>query len=88
MKNEMPIYVARDTCGEQSRISLIECETRIGAGDYLLVCGDFGFIFRNDTQEGDYLNFPAQKDYTILFVEGNHANFAASTLWFSTKIIE
>lgn len=53
----MSIYVTGDTHGEQSRIDLIERETRIEAGDYLLVCGDFGFIFTSDVKESDYLNF-------------------------------
>lgn len=48
---------------------------------YLLVAGDFGFVYRT-AQDGlkyryerEYLDFIAGLPYTVLFVDGNHENF-------------
>lgn len=41
------------------------------------MCGDFGFIFENDEKEKAWLDELSHKPYTILWVDGNHENFAA-----------
>jgi predicted phosphodiesterase len=43
--------------------------------DYLIVCGDFGYIFLNDDREKAFLDYLETKPYTICFVDGNHENF-------------
>ncbi len=51
------------------------------AGDTLIICGDFGFVWYDETspelkRQGDLLlDMLAQKPYEILFVDGNHENF-------------
>jgi len=45
--------------------------------DYLIVCGDFGFIFRNNEAEREFLDYLETKPYTICFCDGNHENFPA-----------
>lgn len=43
--------------------------------DVLIICGDFGFIFKDDLNEELYLDFLGKKKYTICFVDGNHERF-------------
>lgn len=44
--------------------------------DKLLICGDFGYIFRGNKEEEKFLD-EIEKDanFDILFVDGNHENF-------------
>lgn len=71
------IYITGDTHGEQERFSIIERECSITKGDYLVVCGDFGYVFQNNDSEKRFLDNLERKEYTILFVDGNHENFTA-----------
>lgn len=71
------IYVTGDTHGERTRIAFIEKSSHIGKGDFLIVCGDFGFIFKDDEDEKNFLDLLETRKYTILFVDGNHENFDA-----------
>ena len=43
--------------------------------DYLIVCGDFGYIWNGSKTDQYYLKWFASKPYTTLFVDGNHENF-------------
>ena len=45
------------------------------AGDYLIICGDFGGVFFGDKEEKYWLDWLTKKPYTTLFVDGNHENF-------------
>ena len=45
--------------------------------DYLIVAGDFGFVFRNDKKEELVLDALEKMKVNILFVDGNHENFDA-----------
>ena len=40
------IYVTGDTHGEFGRI--VEFDNKLKKGDSVIICGDFGFVFRND----------------------------------------
>lgn len=71
------IYVTGDTHGEQNRILYIEKKTGIREGDNLLVCGDFGYLFKNDVSEKNFLDALEERPYTICFCDGNHENFPA-----------
>ena len=73
------IYLTGDTHGEQSRFSLLKeyQEPEWTADDYLIICGDFGYIFANDEKENTFLDELAKKPYTICFIDGNHENFPA-----------
>ncbi len=71
------IYVTGDTHGEQNRILYIEQETELKEGDCLLVCGDFGYLFKNDVSENSFLDALERRPYTICFCDGNHENFPA-----------
>ena len=42
--------------------------------DYLIICGDFGFIW-NGGKKKKTIGKTKSKPYTILFVDGTHENF-------------
>lgn len=72
------IRITGDTHGEHSRF----IDNNMGdeswtEGDYLIICGDFGFIFRGNQAEQDFLDYLETKPYTICFCDGNHENFPA-----------
>lgn len=71
------VYVTGDTHGEQNRILYIENKAGLSEGDYLIVCGDFGYIFNNDLTENNFLSDLEKRPYTICFCDGNHENFPA-----------
>lgn len=73
------VYVTGDTHGEHGRFMYNDSEVdrTLSATDYLIICGDFGYIFSDDEEEHDFLDFLATKKYSILFVDGNHDNFDA-----------
>ena len=73
------IRVTGDTHGEEIRFYE---ENMVGEhswtkDDYLMICGDFGYIFRNSPYERIFLDKLEEKPYTICFVDGNHENFPA-----------
>ncbi len=71
------IYITGDTHGERARISPagIPGEESFGAGDTLIICGDFGYLLSGETGERDFLDALGKKPYTICFLDGNHENF-------------
>lgn len=68
------IYVTGDTHGNISRMD-DKAVTGMKDSDYLLVCGDFGFIWDGGRQEDRVLNFLERQKYKILFIDGCHENF-------------
>lgn len=42
--------------------------------DFVIVCGDFG-IWHDTKEERWWLNWLAEKSFTVCFVDGNHENF-------------
>lgn len=72
------IRVTGDTHGDPVRF----IENNMGdnkwtSDDYLIVCGDFGYVFRNNEAEKEFLDYLESKPYTICFCDGNHENFPA-----------
>lgn len=45
------------------------------AGDYLIVCGDFGFPWDFSDEECADIGWLESRPYTVLFVDGNHECF-------------
>lgn len=41
----------------------------------LLVCGDFGYVMLNDSDEHKLLDWASEQPVTIAFCDGNHENF-------------
>ncbi|MBQ7549359.1 MAG: metallophosphoesterase [Clostridia bacterium] len=48
---------------------------RLGEGDTLIVCGDFGFIWNGEAKEKKTLDKLARKKFRICFIDGTHENF-------------
>ena len=68
------VYITGDTHGDiesfnERRLNHLKKE------DYLIITGDFGFIWDNSKEEIKKLKKLSKKKYTILFVEGSHENF-------------
>ena len=71
------IYVTGDMHGVQNRLIYSREETLWTAQDVVIVCGDFGFLFRNNDVENCFLDDLSHRPYTLCFVDGNHENFPA-----------
>lgn len=72
------IYITGDTHGELSRFTENNIEdTGWNKNDYLIICGDFGYIFRDNEKENKKLDYLESKPYNICFCDGNHENFNA-----------
>lgn len=48
---------------------------RLGPADFLVVLGDFGFLFNGRDAEREELDRLARMRTTFLFIDGNHENF-------------
>lgn len=68
------VYVTGDLHGDLERFKTPAAK-KLKAGDTLLVCGDFGFIWDGSKQEEKVLSKLGEKKYNICFVEGTHENF-------------
>ena len=69
------IYITGDTHGERARIA--QLDQSLKEGDILIVCGDWGYIFKNDYHEKNFLDDIECRPWTMAFVDGNHENFPA-----------
>lgn len=68
------VYITGDMHGDISRFE----DRRLASlrkNDYLIVCGDFGFIWEGDKHEASVLKALSKHRFTILFVDGTHENF-------------
>ena len=45
------------------------------AADFLIICGDFGGVWDNSGEQRYWLRWLNDKNFTTLFVDGNHENF-------------
>jgi predicted phosphodiesterase len=43
--------------------------------DYLIICGDFGGVWNNSNEDKYWQDWLLNKNFTTLFVDGNHENF-------------
>ena len=68
------IYVTGDLHGDFSRLQSPKLK-KLKKGDFLIVCGDFGFLWDGSREEQQVLNKLGKLKYTILFVDGVHENF-------------
>jgi len=77
----MSIFIVSDTHGENDHHKLnndfVYKSCSNSYPDYVIVTGDFGFLWSNipDNIEAYWLNWLEQKQFKILFIDGNHENF-------------
>ncbi len=70
------IFVTGDCHGDYRKFDsrAFRQQKEMDRQDFVIVCGDFGYWDRSREQEY-WLNWLAQKDFTLLFVDGNHENY-------------
>ena len=71
------IYVTGDCHGDWHRFSsnVFPEQKEMSKNDYVIVCGDFGFIWTKELEDDFWLNWIDNLPWTTLFVDGNHENF-------------
>ncbi|MDR0914640.1 MAG: metallophosphoesterase [Oscillospiraceae bacterium] len=70
------IYITGDTHGDLQRFKT-HAAKKLKKDDYLIICGDFGFLWSDSAEERKNLEFLQSRKYTILFLDGCHENFDA-----------
>ena len=85
------IFVTGDTHGiydvKKLRKDRFTEGNSLSKNDYLIICGDFGFIWENEPDDNEeyWLNWLENLPYTVLFVDGNHENLHALNTRFPMK---
>lgn len=74
------IYITGDTHSDFTRFSTdkFPIQSEMTKNDYVIICGDFGGVWNylvESTYEKYWLNWLNEKNFTTLFVDGNHENF-------------
>lgn len=67
------IYITGDAHGDIRKLKDFN-NLKSPLCDYLIVAGDFGFIWDNSQEEQQLLDKLGKLNYNILFVDGNHEN--------------
>ena len=75
------IYVTGDTHADYD-ISKLNTENfpqqkQLTKSDYVIICGDFGLVWDASRREDYWQKWLTNKNFTTLFVDGNHENFDA-----------
>lgn len=70
------IYVTGDCHADWTRFSMggFPEQKEMTRDDFVIVCGDFG-LWHDTPTERWWFKWFAQKNFTVLFVDGNHGNF-------------
>ncbi|MBP3832258.1 MAG: metallophosphoesterase [Clostridia bacterium] len=74
------IYITGDTHSDFTRLAddQFPIQTEMTKNDYVIICGDFGGVwtFEEESNREKYiLDWLNNKNFTTLFVDGNHENF-------------
>lgn len=79
------IFVTGDTHGgdgyngksDMSKLNTREfpVQKELTKRDYLIICGDCGIVFYGNKRDKYWIDWLEQKNFTTLFVDGNHENF-------------
>lgn len=74
------IYITGDCHADFSRflIDKFPIQKEMTKDDYVIICGDFGGIWtfeKENIQEKYWFDYLNEKNFTTLFVDGNHENF-------------
>lgn len=73
------LYVTGDTHGslDISKLNTTHFPQQKGMAkdDYVIIAGDFGLVWDRSATEAWWLNWLSNKNFTTLFVDGNHENF-------------
>ena len=74
------IYITGDTHVDFSRFEedKFPIQSEMTKNDYIIICGDFGGVWNyivESIYEKHWLDWLNNKNFTTLFVDGNHENF-------------
>ena len=74
------IYITGDTHADFSKFekNKLPIQTEMTKDDYVIICGDFGGVWNyivESMYEKCWLDWLNEKNFTTLFVDGNHENF-------------
>ena len=68
------VYITGDMHGDQNRFNTKEIK-QLQPGDTLIICGDFGFVWEDNSQEKEFLKWLGSRKYNVCFLDGPHDNF-------------
>ena len=74
----MAIYVTGDIHGTpfpRLNTEMFPDQKHLTKDDYVIICGDFGVIWNGTKTEKYLLDVLQERNFTILFVDGNHEDF-------------
>ena len=73
------IYACGDTHGSIHINKLNELkfpqQKNLTKDDYVIICGDFGLVWYDNGEDYWWREWLSKKNFTTLFVDGNHENF-------------
>ena len=74
------IYITGDCHSDFSRFDIdkFTIQKEMSKNDYVIICGDFGGVWNylvESTYEKYWLDWLNERNFTTLFVDGNHENF-------------
>lgn len=74
------IYITGDTHSDFKRFTedQFPIQSEMTKNDYVIICGDFGGVWtfeEESSREKEVLDWLNNKNFTTLFVDGNHENF-------------
>ena len=75
------IYITGDTHSNFTRFNIekFPIQNEMTKDDYVIICGDFGGVWsfeEESSYEKEMLDWLEEKNFTTLFVDGNHENFS------------
>lgn len=70
------VYITGDCHTDWTKFGMKEFpeQKEMSRDDYIIVCGDFG-LWNKSKKENWWFDWFEQKNFTVLFVDGNHENF-------------
>ncbi|MBR3847672.1 MAG: metallophosphoesterase [Oscillospiraceae bacterium] len=76
------IYITGDTHIPTEDISKLSTkrfpeQKMLSKEDYVIICGDFGGVWDGSNEEKYWIKWLKERNFTTLFVDGNHENFQA-----------
>ena len=77
------IYVTGDTHGNFRRFQMeyFPEQAKMTKDDTVIIAGDFGGVWFGDSRDDETLNWLENLPFTVAFVDGNHENFDALTVY-------
>ena len=73
------IYFTGDTHGDTDIHKLnaknFPIQAELTKDDFMVICGDFGLVWNNDSSDRFWRKWLEDKPFTTLFIDGNHENF-------------